>query len=83
MNGTTYRADISYFDNNGRLHIVEVKSGANPGFTGNQKITIPALQGGGNVKVVPFGAKAEWLYGGRTLPTQINSYTFDLYRLKK
>lgn len=82
VNGTIYRADISYFDNNGRLHIVEVKSGANPGFTKNQKITIPALQGGGNVKVVPFGYRAGQLFNDK-IPSQINSYTFDLYRLKK
>ena len=82
VNGTTYRADISYFDNNGRLHIVEVKSGVNPGFTTNQKITIPALQGGGNVKVVPFGANATRLFNKLGVPNQINSYTFDLYRLK-
>ena len=82
VNGTIYRADISYFDNNGRLHIVEVKSGVNPGFTKNQKITIPALQGGGNVKVVPFGANATRLFNKLGVPNQINSYTFDLYRLK-
>ena len=80
VNGTTYRSDISYY--NGRLHIVEVKSGANPGFTKNQKITTPALQNGGNVRVTPFGAKVGLLFRSG-IPNQIKGYTFDLYRLRR
>ena len=63
INSVTYRADISYVENKGILHVVEVKSGANPCLTSNQASTIPALLKGGDVKncsVWSKGASGFW-----------------------
>ena len=82
VNGITYRADFIYYDNKMQFHIVEVKAGVIPGFTKNQRLTIPALQSGINVKIVPFGKNASNFFN-KPLPNQINKYTFDFYWLKK
>ncbi|MBR4601509.1 MAG: VCBS repeat-containing protein [Prevotella sp.] len=82
INGTTYRADWSYIDKDGVLHIVEVKSGANPRLTLNQKTTIPALLQGRNVKIVPYGAAANKLYP-RGVPRNIADWSFDMYWFQK
>lgn len=81
VNGVTYRADWSYIDNNGVVHIVEVKSGVSPSLTTNQKITIPTMLNGGNVKIVPFGEKARNLFN-RNIPSQLDDWSFDIYWYK-
>lgn len=78
VNSVTYRADLSYFDENGLLHIVEIKTGPKAGLTPNQKITIPQLIQGNNVEIIPFGNKAKTLFKG-TLPNKITDFVFDIY----
>jgi hypothetical protein len=49
-----------------------------PSLTTNPQITIPALLNGGNVQIVPFGAKAHDLFGER-LPNMVKNWSFDMY----
>lgn len=80
VNGTVYRADFVYYDENKLLHIVEVKTGPYARPTPNQKIVFPLLQKGENVTIRPFGGNAQ-LFWHENIPSAIENYSFDYYHI--
>ncbi len=70
-------------DKQGTLHVVEVKTGPNAGFTPNQKFTIPEMRKG--TPITPFGGKARGFWKVETnfeLPQGIKGYSFDFIEIK-
>ncbi len=78
VNGEIYRADWSFVDENGLLYMAESKAGNGARFTTNQRITIPALLKGDNLNIVPFGARAKYLFPNG-IPSRIEKFTFKMY----
>ena len=78
INGVTYRADLSYYDANGVLHIVESKAGPYAGFTKNQLQVFPLLKNPSNADIQWFGEKAKTLFNRPASNTTIG-IQFDIY----
>lgn len=78
VNGVTYRADLSYYDANGVLHIVESKAGPYAGFTKNQLQVFPLLNNPSIVDIQWFGRNGNRLFN--TMHTRNNTnFQFDIY----
>lgn len=78
INETTYRADLSYFDANGRLYLVECKAGPYAGFTKNQLKAFPLMQKSVNIGIQWFGEKAGVIFNETSSKT-ITKYQLDIY----
>lgn len=81
VNGKLYIADLSFIDDKGIVHIVEAKAGGGF-FTTNQKYAFPKLINGGNVEIVPYGARAGQLFNGN-IPSKVTNYQFDILHYTK
>jgi hypothetical protein len=69
VNGVKVRVDVAA-DFNGEIHLIEVKNGPSAGFTPNQKIAYPQMQGDMRTPIIPRGANAaqipQWQVGQPT-----------------
>lgn len=78
INGVTYRADISYYDARGVLHIVESKAGPYASFTKNQLQVFPAFKNSYKTEIQWFGENGRRFFSTH-YPSTITSFKLDIY----